>query len=61
MILFDMMVLSQRYEKPILREDSHMLLYRRNKKHLDNRQLHALRELYQWRDKISRDYDESTG
>jgi len=50
-----------RYEKPILREDSHTLLYRRSKKHFENRQLHAIRELYRWRDKISREDDESTG
>lgn len=56
-----MFVLSQRYEKPVLREDSHMLLYRRNKKLFDNRQLYALQKLYQWRDRISREDDESTG
>ncbi|XP_069699387.1 exosome complex component 10 homolog [Periplaneta americana] len=50
-----------RYEKPALREDSHMLLYRRNKKLFDNRQLFALRELYRWRDKIARQEDESIG
>lgn len=61
MTLFELMMLLQRYEKPICREDSHMVLYRRNKKHFDNRQLHALRELYRWRDKISRENDESTG
>jgi exosome complex exonuclease RRP6 len=51
----------QRYEKPVLREDSHMFLYRRNKKLFDNRQLYALRELYRWRDRVSREDDESIG
>ncbi|XP_067005258.2 exosome complex component 10 homolog [Anabrus simplex] len=51
----------KRYEKPILREDSHMDLYRRNKKLFDNRQLYAFRELYRWRDKTAREEDESTG
>ncbi|PNF29147.1 hypothetical protein B7P43_G12605 [Cryptotermes secundus] len=50
-----------RYEKPVFREDSHMTLYRRNKRLFDNRQLYALRELYRWRDRISREDDESTG
>ncbi|PSN43819.1 Exosome component 10 [Blattella germanica] len=51
----------KRYEKPKLREDSHMILYKRNRKLFDNRQLHALKELYKWRDKLARDEDESIG
>ncbi|KAJ9594200.1 hypothetical protein L9F63_014360 [Diploptera punctata] len=50
-----------KYEKPILTDDSHMVMYRRNKKLFDNRQLFALKELYRWRDKIAREEDESIG
>ncbi|PNF22510.1 hypothetical protein B7P43_G14375 [Cryptotermes secundus] len=50
-----------RYEKPILREGSHMLLYRRNRRLFDTRQLYGLWELYQWHDRISRENDESIG
>lgn len=49
----------QRYEKPILKIDSHMELYRRSKKFFNNRQLYALQQLYGWRDRIARQQDES--
>lgn len=51
----------QRYLKPLLKEDSHMEFYRKCKRLFNNRQLYALRELYRWRDQISRAEDESTG
>nr|XP_023014126.1 exosome component 10 [Leptinotarsa decemlineata] len=54
-------VCKQRYLKPILREDSHLDFYRKCKRLFDNRQLYALKELYKWRDVISREEDESTG
>ncbi|CAH0556935.1 unnamed protein product [Brassicogethes aeneus] len=51
----------RRYFKPVLREDSYMDFYRKCKRMFDNRQLYALKELYKWRDTISREEDESTG
>lgn len=51
----------QRYWKPIFENDSHEKLYRQSKKNFDNRQMYALKELYAWRDKISREEDESSG
>lgn len=51
----------KRYKKPRLTENSHMDLYRKCKKLFDNRQMYALKELYKWRDAISRNEDESTG
>lgn len=38
-----------------------MDFYRKGKRIFDNRQLYALKELYKWRDTISREEDESTG
>ncbi|GLH13589.1 Exonuclease mut-7 homolog [Gryllus bimaculatus] len=54
-------VCKRRYEKPLCTEDSHLDLYRKNKKMFDNRQMYAFRELYLWRDKTAREEDESTG
>lgn len=54
-------ICKKRYEKPIIREDSHMELYRKCKKLFDNRQMFALKHLYQWRDDLAREEDESTG
>lgn len=51
----------QRYWKPQFKEDGYEEFYRRNKKHFDNRQMFALKELYRWRDKIAREEDESIG
>lgn len=50
-----------RYKKPILKDDSHLDLYRKFKKMFDNKQMCALKDLYKWRDTISREEDESTG
>lgn len=49
----------KRYIKPIVTPDSHKELYMKSKRSFDNRQLFALREIYAWRDKISRFEDES--
>ncbi|KAJ1524914.1 hypothetical protein ONE63_009772 [Megalurothrips usitatus] len=54
-------VCKRRYHKFILREDSHMELYRKSKKMFHNRQMYALQHLFQWRDKVAREEDESTG
>ncbi|KAJ8954382.1 hypothetical protein NQ318_011055 [Aromia moschata] len=51
----------KRYFRPVLREDSHLDFYRKCKRLFDNRQLYALKELYKWRDQLSREQDESTG
>lgn len=54
-------VCKRRFEKPVLTENSHMILYRKFKKLFDNKQMFALRELYRWRDSIARMEDESIG
>jgi exosome complex exonuclease RRP6 len=51
----------KKYVKPVVTDTSHMVLYYKSKRSFDNRQLHALKELYLWRDKIARQEDESTG
>ncbi|KAJ8938385.1 hypothetical protein NQ314_011518 [Rhamnusium bicolor] len=51
----------KRYFRSVLTEDSHLDFYRKCKRLFDNRQLYALKELYKWRDQISREEDESTG
>lgn len=53
-------VCKRRYIKVKLTPDSHMELYRKSKRIFDNRQLHAYKELFFWRDKIAREEDEST-
>ncbi|XP_049945111.1 exosome component 10 isoform X1 [Schistocerca serialis cubense] len=54
-------ICKKRYEKPVVTEHSHMELFQRHKKLLDNRQQYALRELFRWRDKMARQEDESIG
>uniref|UniRef100_A0A2M4A807 Exosome complex component 10 homolog n=1 Tax=Anopheles triannulatus TaxID=58253 RepID=A0A2M4A807_9DIPT len=51
----------QRYQKPIVNEDSIMNIYRRSRYVFDHRQMYALREIMYWRDKIARQEDESPG
>lgn len=51
----------KRYIKPRITSESFMELYRKSKKNFDNRQLYALRHIFQWRDKIARIEDESYG
>uniref|UniRef100_A0A2M4BBY9 Exosome complex component 10 homolog n=1 Tax=Anopheles marajoara TaxID=58244 RepID=A0A2M4BBY9_9DIPT len=51
----------QRYQKPIVNEDSIMNIYRRSRYVFDYRQMYALREILYWRDKIARQEDESPG
>ncbi|XP_030758345.1 exosome component 10 [Sitophilus oryzae] len=51
----------KRYFKPIWHEEIHLEFYRRCNRMFDNRQMFALKELYKWRDNISRQEDESTG
>ncbi|KAK0166990.1 hypothetical protein PV327_004445 [Microctonus hyperodae] len=54
-------ICKQIYEKPICDENSFMNMYRKSHKMFNNKQLHALKELYMWRDKIARQEDDSTG
>ncbi|XP_067617053.1 exosome complex component 10 homolog [Eurosta solidaginis] len=54
-------ICKKRYVKPSVSADSHMDLYRKSKRVFDNRQLFALREIFQWRDSVARQEDESYG
>ncbi|CAD6992966.1 unnamed protein product [Ceratitis capitata] len=54
-------ICKKRYVKPHITADSHMDLYRKSKRVFDNRQLYALREVFQWRDTTARQEDESYG
>uniref|UniRef100_A0A0K8US75 Exosome complex component 10 homolog n=1 Tax=Bactrocera latifrons TaxID=174628 RepID=A0A0K8US75_BACLA len=54
-------ICKKRYVKPHVTADSHMDLYRKSKRVFDNRQLYALREVFQWRDNVARQEDESYG
>ncbi|XP_046896837.1 exosome component 10 [Hypomesus transpacificus] len=51
----------KRYLKPIFTDDSYMDLLKKQKKTFNTQQLTAFRLLYGWRDKLSRQEDESTG
>ncbi|XP_017481740.1 PREDICTED: exosome component 10 [Rhagoletis zephyria] len=54
-------ICKKRYVKPHVTADSHMDIYRKSKRIFDNRQLYALREVFQWRDSVARQEDESYG
>ena len=49
----------KRYYKPEVSSDSHMEMVRKARATLNNKQLHCLKELYSWRDKLARLEDES--
>lgn len=49
----------RRFCKPVITPTSHMALLRRSGIFFNSRQLHALKGLYQWRDKVAREEDES--
>ncbi|XP_033122745.1 exosome component 10-like [Anneissia japonica] len=51
----------KRFEKPIIKEDSHLEFYRRSRKTLNKKQLFAFKLLFAWRDSIARTEDESLG
>jgi len=53
------LVCLKRYNKPMVRADSHMDFYRRSKKSFNHRQMAALAQLYKWRDGTARVEDES--
>lgn len=51
----------KRYEKPLFKDNHYLNTYRKSNKAFNPRQLFCLKQLYTWRDKICRDYDESYG
>ncbi|XP_017002610.3 exosome complex component 10 homolog [Drosophila takahashii] len=54
-------VCKKRYNKPHIGPESHMDLVRKTKRSFDNRQLYALRGIFEWRDATARSEDESYG
>uniref|UniRef100_A0A182QEF5 HRDC domain-containing protein n=1 Tax=Anopheles farauti TaxID=69004 RepID=A0A182QEF5_9DIPT len=54
-------ICKQRYQKPVMNEDSVMNIYRRSRYVFDHRQMYALREILYWRDQMARMEDESPG
>lgn len=51
----------KRYEKPPYSDKSHLSVLRKSKSTFNAKQMYAFKELYKWRDKISRKLDESVG
>ncbi|KAL2103554.1 hypothetical protein ACEWY4_000422 [Coilia grayii] len=51
----------KKYVKPIFTEESYMEMYKKQKRVFNSQQLTAFRLLYGWRDRLSREEDESTG
>ena len=49
----------KRFYKPQVGPDSHMEMVRKARASLNTKQLHCLKELYGWRDKLARTEDES--
>ncbi|EDV48932.1 exosome component 10 [Drosophila erecta] len=54
-------VCKKRYNKPHIGPESHLDLVRKTKRSFDNRQLYALRGIFEWRDATARLEDESYG
>ncbi|XP_020813302.1 LOW QUALITY PROTEIN: exosome component 10 [Drosophila serrata] len=54
-------VCKKRYSKPHIGPESHLDLVRKTKRSFDNRQLYALRGIFEWRDATARSEDESYG
>ena len=52
-------IAKKRFYKPEVGPDSHMEMVRKARATLNNKQLHCLKELYSWRDKLARLEDES--
>ena len=51
----------KRYEKPPFSDTSHMSVLRKSRSTFNAKQMYAFKELYAWRDAISRELDESVG
>lgn len=47
------------YIKPVWKEESCMIMYRKSQKMFNNKQLYALKELHKWRDQTAREEDDS--
>lgn len=54
-------ICSTLYERPRFYQDSHLIVYDKYRGRLNQQQLECFRLLYEWRDKISRQEDESLG
>ncbi|GFS76195.1 hypothetical protein NPIL_472231 [Nephila pilipes] len=52
-------ICAKRYQKPLLTDDKYLELYKNSRKMFNAKQLYCLKELYEWRDRIARDDDES--
>ncbi|GIY33202.1 hypothetical protein CEXT_14871 [Caerostris extrusa] len=52
-------ICSKKYQKPLFTEDKYLELYGKSKKVFNAKQLYCLKELYEWRDKIARENDDS--
>ena len=52
-------VCKQRYEKPLIRSDDYLKHLRKSNINFNSRQLNVYKELFDWRDKIARQEDES--
>ncbi|CAG2116164.1 unnamed protein product [Medioppia subpectinata] len=51
----------KKYEKPLHNSESYRSLLKKCKVNFNSRQMFALKELYDWRDRMARNEDESTG
>lgn len=51
----------KRYEKPPFSEKSHLSVLKKSRSTFNAKQMYAFKELYAWRDSISRELDESVG
>ncbi|XP_015928084.2 exosome complex component 10 [Parasteatoda tepidariorum] len=49
----------KKYQKPLFSDDKFMELYKKSRKMFNGKQLYCLKEIYSWRDRMAREYDES--
>uniref|UniRef100_A0A6G1SN18 Exosome complex component 10 homolog n=1 Tax=Aceria tosichella TaxID=561515 RepID=A0A6G1SN18_9ACAR len=54
-------ICQKRYEKPPFSEKSHLSILRKSRSTFNVKQMYAFKEMYAWRDSISRELDESVG
>ncbi|GBM57592.1 Exosome component 10 [Araneus ventricosus] len=52
-------ICAKKYQKPLFDDDKYLELYKKNKKMFNAKQLYCLKELFEWRDSIARENDES--
>lgn len=53
------LICAKKYRKPLFTDDKYLELYKKCRKTFNAKQLYCLKELYEWRDKIAREDDES--